>query len=165
MVDQIELIDESDRPVGQANAKEVHQKQLLHHSVHIIIINSEGRFFCARRSLKKEIYGGWWTVPGAHVLFGETYDAAANRLCRSVFGIDCKLEAVGKIRVKDGNENEISTMYIGHSNQKFKVKPNQFDEGRFLTPKEAKQLAHNQKVTPYLLHSIALCKRVMARNS
>ena len=159
MAEQIELVDESGKPVGQAEVKAAHTRQLLHHSVHIVLIDSKGRFFCAYRSPEKAIYGGYWTVPGAHVLPGETYGAAAKRLLKSVFGLDCELEAVGKIRVRDGIENEVSMMYVGHSDEQFKVKPDQFDDGRFLAPEDARRFASSQKVTPYLLHSIELCAK------
>lgn len=161
MPDRIELVDESGRPIGQADVRQAHQARLLHHSVHIVLVNSKGRFFCAHRSLQKEIYGGWWTVPGAHVLVGESYEATARRLLQATFGIDCPLNAVGKIRVQDGHENEISQMFTGRSDQEFTVNPEGFDDGRFLTAEEARRLAHDQKATPYLVRAIEIVEQAL----
>src|SRR3989344_4039668 len=107
MGEQIELINEDDVAIGQAEVEEVHQKQMLHHSVHIVMMTSEGRFFCARKNPKKKRYGGWWTIPGMHLLPGDTYETTAKRLLKTTFKFSCGLEEAGKIRVNDGQENEI----------------------------------------------------------
>jgi len=159
MGEQIELIDEDDSVIGQAEVEKVHQKQMLHHSVHIILMTSEGRFFCARKNPKKKRYGGWWTIPGMHLLPGDTYETTAKRLLKTAFKSDCGLEETGKIRVNDGYENEISMMYMCHSDKKFNIDPDQFEEGKFLKPTEAEALAKTQKVTPYFLHAIRLAKK------
>jgi isopentenyldiphosphate isomerase len=149
----VELVDEQDRVVGRADEEEVRKKNLLHHSVHIAVIDSKGRLFCAHREKNKPVYGGWWTVPGAHVFSGETYEKASARLL-SELKLAGRLERIEKIRVDDGFENEFSTMYVFKSDSIPTLKPSDWEGGKFLALAEARQLKETQKTTLYLQRSL-----------
>ncbi len=61
----IDIINEQDIVIGKATEEEVREKNLLHHSVHLLIIDSASRLFCAHRVTGRPIYSEWWTIPGS----------------------------------------------------------------------------------------------------
>lgn len=44
-----DIINEQDIVVGQATEQEIREKNLLHHSVHLLIVDAHHRLFCAHR--------------------------------------------------------------------------------------------------------------------
>lgn len=151
------LVDEQDKIIGQENIEKIHQKGFLHRAVHIFIVNSSGRLFCRQRSAKKKIYPGYWsTSVGAHVLSGQTYDPVAKQSLKKDLGINCKLVLIGKARVHDQYENEISATYVGYSDKTMKLNPQQIEGGKFLTIQEIKRLTKRKNVTPHLAHSLEM---------
>src|SRR3989338_1687981 len=80
----LDIINEQDIVIGQATEEEVREKNLLHHSVHLLIVDSHNRLFCAHRIIGRLIYSGWWTIPGAHVLSGETYEKTVARFLKEL---------------------------------------------------------------------------------
>ena len=58
----------------------IHQKQLIHRSIHILVFNSNKQIFLQKRSnTKDENPGIWDTSSAGHVDAGETYDECAER--------------------------------------------------------------------------------------
>ena len=130
MTEQMDIVNEQDEVIGHTDKDETHQKGLLHRAVHIFIINSQGRLFCRQRSSKKQIYPGYWsTSVGAHVMSGQTYDQVAKQSLLKDLEINCKLKMIGKARVHDQWENEISVTYIGYSDETMKLNSEQIEGG------------------------------------
>ena len=160
----IDVVNEQDEVIGRADKDGIHHKRLLHRAVHIWIINSSGKLFCRQRSSKKQIYPGYYsTSVGAHVISGQTYNQTAKQSLQKDLGINCKLEMIGKARVHDQWENEISVTYIGYSDDTFNLNPKQIEDGKFLTVKEIKELTKQKNVTPHLAHSLELYLRFSAK--
>ncbi len=63
---------------------------------------------------------------------------------------------IGKIRVKDLLENEMSATYIGYSDEKMNLNKKKIKDGKLLTVEEIRELAKRDKVTPHLLLSLDL---------
>lgn len=75
-----DLVDMEDRVIGQATRKEIHQKNLLHRSVHIFVFNPQGELYLQKRAYSKDENPGFWdTSCAGHVDAGEDYLNAANR--------------------------------------------------------------------------------------
>ena len=155
MKEMMDIVDEKDNIVGKETMDEVHDKGLLHRAVHTFIINPEGKLFCRQRSFKKKRYSGFWsTSVGVHVLAGQSYDEVAKESLKNMLGIDCKLTFIGKARVHDKFENEISATYIGYSDEEMDFNPEQIEGGKFFSIKEIRELAKQKNVTPHLAHSL-----------
>jgi len=155
MNEQIDIVNEKDEIIGQADIIEAHKKGLLHRAVHIFIINSKGRLFCRQRSFKKSVYPGYWSTSAAlHVMHGQSYDQTAKKCIKSILGIECDLKVIGKINLHDKIENETGPLYIGYSDEKMKFNKEQIEGGKFLTIDEIRQLAKKENVTPHLLYSL-----------
>lgn len=76
------LVDEMDRPVGEMEKMEVHQKALLHRAFSVFIFNGKGEMLLQQRALKKYHSGGLWTnACCSHPMPGnDTLHAASKRL-------------------------------------------------------------------------------------
>ena len=149
----IDIIDEKDQVIGSATEENVLEKNLLHHSIHLVIVDSSRRLFCTHRIVGRPIYSGWWSIPGAHVHYGETYEKAATRFLTELksHGSFTQLQ---KIRVKDGFENEWSMLYLLKSDVAPILNLDKFRVGKFLSLSEIKVLSQREKVTPYLLAAL-----------
>ena len=148
-------VNENDEVIGKVNEEEAHKRHLLHKSVHILLTNSKGEIFCRQRSLKKKRYPGYWsTSVGAHVMYGETYEDAIYRALKETLGIDCKLKMIGKDRIEDDVENEISALFVGHYDGKLKFNFQQIEGGKFFSVEELGKLIKKEKVTPHLVQAL-----------
>ena len=62
-----------DQVIGKATRREIHQKQLIHRSIHILVFNSNKQIFLQKRSNKKDENPGLWDTSSARqVDTGET---------------------------------------------------------------------------------------------
>ena len=152
----IDVINENDIVIGKALEEEVQRKNLLHHSVHFLILNSHHYLFCAHRVANRPIYGGWWTIPGAHVRSGENYDKTTTRFLSELQLQDDlhQLKQLKKIRVADGFENEWSMLYLLQSDSHPFLSSAKFQEGKFFSVPDVKKLCQTKNVTPYLLAAL-----------
>lgn len=153
---KLDVVNEQDEVIGEEDVEEIHQKDLLHRSVHILLIDKKGQFYLRQRSKNKARYPGFWTTSiGAHVLSGHTYDEAAKMSLKDM-NLGGDLKFLGKVRVHDEYENEISYTYAVYLNGKEHIKSNPEEPGKFFTIDEIKNLSENNKMTPYVMQSIKL---------
>ena len=83
-----DVVDMQDKVIGKATRLEIHQKKLVHRSIHILVFNSKNQIFLQKRSkLKDENPGYWDTSSAGHVDTGETYDECAERELWEELGI------------------------------------------------------------------------------
>ena len=50
----IDVVDINDNIIGQSYRHEVHDKNLLHRSTHILVFNNTGELFLQKRSMNKD---------------------------------------------------------------------------------------------------------------
>ncbi|MFA5051545.1 MAG: NUDIX domain-containing protein [Patescibacteria group bacterium] len=83
----VDIVNEKDEVIGQADVKKAHAEKLLHRIVHVLIMNHSGEMALQLRSQHKHFLPGYWcTSVGGHVQSGETYEQAAIRECREEIG-------------------------------------------------------------------------------
>lgn len=153
MTEYFDIIDENDKIIGKASRDECHKKGLLHRAVHIMIINSKGKMLLQKRSMKKDLYKGWWIDAAAgHVDSGESYEGTAKREMMEELGIDVNIEELFRVRKKYASnsyvDNEIVTVYLGKSNGPFKFDKNEVDFVKFFPPKKVLEMLKTEKFTP-----------------
>ena len=158
MPEELEVVDEKGHVIRLATAEAIHDKKLLHRSVHLLIVTKEGKIYCCYRD---DSFNPGWTAVGAHVMPEQDYAAAADDALHKKLGLTCKLTGIGKIRVKGNNENEISETYVGHIDNDSDLKSNDpmWKGGKFLTVEEIKKLIAEKKTTPHLAQSLDLYLR------
>ena len=160
----LDIVDEQDQVIGQAEIEEAHNKHLLHRSVHTFIINSEGKLFVAQRSFRGKRYAGRWTIPGRHAPAGKAYEETAESMLVDTFGgISCELKMIGKHRAEDSVENEITAVYIGEAD-KVNLNKEVFETGKFLIVEEVRKLSTQKNATPYLGNALELYKKYKSEN-
>ncbi|MCD6530350.1 NUDIX domain-containing protein [Candidatus Bathyarchaeota archaeon] len=118
MVEYLCLVDEEDNLIGRAARSECHSKRLLHRSVYVFVVNSQGKLLLQKRSMNKDLYPGYYTGSATgHVDYGETYEEAAHRELKEELGIDGELVYLGKFRTSTREEEEISALYLLFSDE------------------------------------------------
>ena len=153
MTEYFDVIDKNDKVIGKASRDECHAKGLLHRAVHIVIINSKGQLLLQKRSIKKDLYPGWWIDAAAgHVDSGETPIEAANREIMEEIGVSVNLEELFRFRKKwkgSGKiDNEIITVYAGRSDGTFKINTEEVQFVKFFSYKKIREMLKKEKFTP-----------------
>jgi isopentenyldiphosphate isomerase len=91
MTDLLDLVDENENIIGQAERKTVHETGLLHREVHIWLYTPKGELVFQMRSPTKETYPNLLDASiGGHVDAGEEWLESAVKEAREEAGIDVK---------------------------------------------------------------------------
>ena len=87
-----DVVDKTDRIVGQAERRYVHEHNLLHRAVHVFIQIRNGGWLLQKRSAKKDIDPLLWTTScSGHVDSGEDYEDSAIRECKEELGLELRV--------------------------------------------------------------------------
>ncbi len=144
-----DVVDMNDRVIGQATRKEIHAKNLIHRSVHILVFNPEGYLFLQKRALSKDENPGFWDTSSAgHVDAGEIYLTAANRELIEELGISEPLNPFMRIKACEDSCWEHVAAYICTTRQPIKINPDEISEGRFWSLNEISAII-NKKNNPF----------------
>lgn len=151
----IMIVDEDDRPVGQATKQEAWDQGLIHRVVRLMIHNSKGQILLQHRSPTKDIFPNCWDNSSAgHVDAGEDYEAAMRRELREELRLEVPFTELGSYRSdetwKGHRFNRFTRCYKAVTDKT----PTKFEAGkvigaRWFTLDEVKQLVsdHPDQVT------------------
>ena len=133
VLDEIyDVVDEKDQVIGQATRREIHQRSLLHRSIHILVFNSENEVFLQKRSMAKDENPGLWDTSSAgHVDSGETYDDCAHRELWEELGIKAVLKPLDKIEACEETYQEHVQVYTCGTNAAIKINMDEISEGKY----------------------------------
>jgi len=127
-----DIVDESDRVVGQAPRSVVHKNKLLHRAVHIFVFNSRGDLLLQMRSARKDEYPLCYTSSASgHLSAGETYEAAAPRELQEELGLSGPLEFLNKFPAGPQTSQEHTVLYRTTTDQPPKIDPQEIDAVTF----------------------------------
>lgn len=127
-----DVVDQEDRVIGRATRREVHEKGLLHRSVHILVFNPEGELFLQKRAMTKDENPGYWdTSASGHVSAGDDYWTSAHRELEEELGITATLEPFLRIPACPETLWEHVESYTCTTRQTIRINPDEIDEGRF----------------------------------
>ena len=138
MEEQVILVDKKDKPIGNMNKLEAHQKGLLHRAISIFIFNSEGKMLLQKRALHKYHTPGLWSNSAcSHPRANEFTKQAAERRLREEMGISCDLyfsfSFLYEAHFDNGLiENELDHVFIGFSDDKPKFNPSEVCDYRYV---------------------------------
>ena len=89
-MEEVVLVDPSDRQVGTMEKLEAHRKGLLHRAISVFVFNSKGELLLQKRASTKYHGGGLWTnTCCSHPRVGENPADAVKRRLKEEMGIDC----------------------------------------------------------------------------
>ncbi|QYM79949.1 NUDIX domain-containing protein [Horticoccus luteus] len=134
-----DVVDESDRPLRRATRREVHAQGWRHRAVHVLAFNERGEVFLQKRSQRKDVSPGLWTVScSGHVDAGEDYDTAVCRELGEELGWHVVSAPPKWLRMEPRLATgwEFSWIYRLRADGPFTLNENEIDRGEWLTREE-----------------------------
>lgn len=122
-LEEVILVDEQDRVIGQMEKLEAHKKGLLHRAFSVFVFNNKGELLLQQRALHKYHSPGLWTnTCCSHPRPNETSIEAARRRCVEEMGIVVTLKEVFSFMYKAEFENgltehEYDHVFVGYYNE------------------------------------------------
>lgn len=111
------VVDGDGQPVDEAPRSTVHEDQLRHRAVHVLLAAGDGQVFLQKRSGEKRTYPNRWTSSASgHVPAGETLREAARREVSEELGVQAPtLSYAGWLYVEDldVDEREFTHVFAG----------------------------------------------------
>lgn len=137
--EQFDIVDENDHVIGTKPRSEVHEKNLLHRAVHILVFNQTGELLLQKRSAWKDREPSKWDSSAAgHLEPGEDYEAGAIRETEEELGIRPKLTPIGKIRACSNTGQEFVEVFTAQSDGPFILPPSEIEDALFFPVDEIK---------------------------
>ena len=135
------VVDEDDNVIGKASREDCHSnRKLIHRSVYVFVLNNKGEIFIQKRSMKKDLYPGFYTASATgHVNYGENYDEAAERELREELGIEAPLRRLGRVKSFSETEREISMIYVCRYNGPIRFNRKEISEGFYMSMEDIKR--------------------------
>lgn len=132
--------------------EQVHEQDLLHLSVHLLIIDRQNRILCRQRQKDDFRYANLWTSSiGTHVLFGSNYKSTLLPMLPA----NNEIKFVGEFRVHDAWENEVNGLFIMNADSK-KLPEIFLKDREFISLSKLTDLINNNQTTPHLKGAIEL---------
>lgn len=133
--DIFDIVDESDKVVGQATRSEAHAKGLRHRAVHVLVFNAEGELFMQKRSKTKDTWpGAWDSSCSGHVDAGEDYLEAALRELEEELGYqpENELEFLFKLLPGEETGQEFINVYRVKGEGPFRLNHDEIEIGEWM---------------------------------
>ena len=138
----LDVVDDQDQVIGSDTRFNVHQKNLKHRSIHVLIFRSTGEVFLQKRSMLKDNCPGMWdsSVSG-HVDSGESYGICAHREIAEEVGITTALDLkwLMKTDARAAFGYEFANVYTAVYDEELFPDPLEIDKGAWLSPSELDQ--------------------------
>jgi 16S rRNA (adenine1518-N6/adenine1519-N6)-dimethyltransferase len=128
-----DLVDLSDRVIGQVRRGDAHRDpRLLHRSVQVLVFDSHGRLLLQRRSQAKDLFPGYFCASASgHVVSGDDYATTADREVAEELGTSLPVTFLGKAIVRSDVETELTALFAARSDGPFVFHPGETDGGEF----------------------------------
>lgn len=159
----LDVVDEQGSILRTLPSQEIHERGLLHRSVHILVFNRAGEVYVRERSPSLELYPGVWTSSvGDHVFHGEAVEDMARRALNDFLGLETAVTPRGSRHVQDAVENELMSVFRTQAERIPYLNPDHSEAGHFLPVVQVKSLIEAKKTTPHLAAAMALCAEAAA---
>ncbi len=141
------VVDRNDKFIRNATRQECHtNKKLVHRSATVIVLNDRKEILLEKRSMKKDLYPGYWGLVAGHVDPGESYEEAAKREMMEEIGISAKLTQLFKRVMKVPYESEMEMIFLANHNGPFKVNKEESEEVRFFNQEELREALKSDSI-------------------
>ena len=156
--ERLVLVDEADRPIGEASKLDCHVGTgKLHRAFSLHILTRDGRVLIQRRSAQKLLWPGFWSNSCcSHPRTGENMQHAVRRRAVEELGMSLDAEYLYKFGYSAtyldiGQENEICSVFIGYSDARPRPNPDEIEDFCYLTPDELDRSieSHAERYTPW----------------
>ena len=129
--DWVAVVDENDQFIRWASRQEVHQKHLVHRSIHVLVFDSQNRLVVQQRSANKATYPSYWDVScSGHVEcidyqsepnedLDELYRRVAQRELEEELGVIADLHYIQSFKPVANVHYEQFQLFMAHSDGPF----------------------------------------------
>lgn len=166
MEEIVDLINEKDEVIGTAARSEVKAKKLLYRSAGVYL-ERNGKIALEKRSMKKAIRPGNWSIVEETVQSGETFEQAAARGMKEELGLEAKnLKFIGKKIIDDTKYPDKFMLGIFSCTAKgdIKLQEEEVEKVRFLMPKQVEAMIRiGKNVSPGLSESFGMYMEFAAK--
>ena len=137
-----DVVDSEDMVIGKASRLQVHNNDLMHRSVHILVFNSTGSLFLQKRAMIKDESPGLWDSSAAgHVESGEDYISCAKRELNEELSLsDVQLDEVLFIPAQSMTFWEHVRVYKCVTDGNICINKNEISEGKYMKLSEINAL-------------------------
>lgn len=148
MSGRIAVVDDANRFVRWEERRTIHEQQLVHRSIHVVIFDSHGRLVVQRRHATKATYPRYWDVSvaghveesdylgGPNEQLDEVYAAVAAREVQEELGVSPALTFEGAFGPEPGVHYEQIQLFRGVSDGPFTLQPDEVEEHRLIAPQD-----------------------------
>lgn len=146
MAGRIAVVDEADRFLFWEDRRVVHEKRLVHRSIHVLLFDSRGRLLLQRRHRAKQTHPGHWDLSCAgHVeesdylpegpdhALDRIYADVARREVQEELGVQVALQPVGHFGPTPGVHYEQIRLFRGASDGPFTAQADEVEDLRHVT--------------------------------
>lgn len=148
MAGRIAVVDGSDRFLRWEERRAVHERRLVHRSIHVVLFDSRGRLLLQRRHRDKQTYPGHWDLScSGHVEESDypggpdddldrVYADVARREVQEELGVEVDLTEVGHFGPTAGVHYEQVRLFRGTSDGPFTAQADEVEDLRHVTRAE-----------------------------
>ena len=156
--EELILVDEDDREIGNRSKRECHEGNgLLHRAFSIFIFNNEDELLLQQRGADKPLWPGYWSnTCCSHPRRGESMEEAVTRRLSQELGFETPLSYLYKFKYHAqygavGSEHEYCWVYHGRYSGPIDPNTTEIDDWRFVSiPRlEAELVTEHDKFTPW----------------
>ena len=152
-------VDEEDNIIGMRDIKDFSNSDLIHRSVHLILLNDRDEMLICRRAKTKRWYPDLYSYSVSGTVEDEPYFEAMQREMKEEIGLELPFARLFKYKYFDKKaDNAWRVVYISRSNKKPKIDKKEVDEYQWIGLDElANELKNNPtKYTPPFLAGMKL---------
>ena len=164
------VVDSQNRLVRWTTRAEVHDAQLPHRSVHVMVVDRAGRWILQKRHATKDTYGEYWDIGCAgHVEYSDypnpqqpnhalqrIYATVAKRELREELGIDAEVAALGQFSPLHGVHYEHFTLFLTIHDGPYVAAPSEIEAIQYFSRETFESLKNspNARITPSLAYIV-----------
>jgi isopentenyl-diphosphate Delta-isomerase len=164
---RIAVVDDANRFVRWEDRRVIHEQQLVHRSVHILVFDAAGRLLIQRRHSGKQTYPRHWDVSCAgHVEetdytagpdddLDAVYAAVAARELLEELGVAPALALLDRLGPEPGVHYEQIHLFRATSDGPFALQPDEVEEYRLVTRPELESLLAGSEPMTHTLRWLA----------
>jgi isopentenyldiphosphate isomerase len=148
-MERIDIVDGTNKVIGQAERSEVRAKKLLYRSSGIVVLNREGKLFVQKRADDKDLWPSMYEIGvGETPIAGEGQEAAAHRGLIEEIGTDGEIVPVGEFSYRGADNNENMRVYACVIGGDVSFADGEVSEGMFVTIGELKRMMKHEQFVP-----------------
>jgi isopentenyldiphosphate isomerase len=153
----LEVVDRNNKPVAAFPRSLVHEQQLLHRRVIVLLYNKKKKLYLQKRSRRKGRFPACWDISvSGHVYAGESCLEAALRKLRDEIGVSLsRLQVVNELQAGPETDHEFVTLFsTGTCEQVPSPNPADVEKGLFVEKHELDYLVRSFQhlLTPGLIY-------------